>query len=195
MEQEIIKKLKLGDEKAFKFIYDTHYVLLCRFATQLLHDPCLAEEVVDDAIFYLWEHRKDIEISHSIRAYLMRAVRNACLNELRSQAHQKEISFSSFQLPENIDFLDAIFVEDQHPLGVLLDQELEHELTKSIGELSQECGVVFKKSRFEHKKYEEIAEELDISVNTVKYHIKNAISFLEKRMSGYLKWLVFFIFL
>ena len=57
MEKHIIERLKLGDEKAFKYIYDCHYVLLCRFAYQLLDDSSLSEEVVDDAIFYLWEHR------------------------------------------------------------------------------------------------------------------------------------------
>lgn len=86
MEKHIIERLKLGDEKAFKYIYDCHYVLLCRFAYQLLDDSSLSEEVVDDAIFYLWEHRADIEITYSIRAYLMRAVRNRCLNELNSLA-------------------------------------------------------------------------------------------------------------
>lgn len=92
----MIKELKQGDEKAFKYIYDSHYVLLCRFACQLLEDSSLAEEIVDDAIFYLWEHRADIEITYSIRAYLMRAVRNRCLNELNSLSHRKELRFSSF---------------------------------------------------------------------------------------------------
>ena len=49
MEKHIIERLKLGDEKAFKYIYDCHYVLLCRFAYQLLDDSSLSEEVVDDA--------------------------------------------------------------------------------------------------------------------------------------------------
>ena len=85
MEKYIIEKLRLGDEQAFRYIYDCHYILLCRFAYQLLDDVALAEEIVDDTIFYLWEHRTDIEITFSLRAYLMRAVRNRCLNELNSQ--------------------------------------------------------------------------------------------------------------
>lgn len=55
---------------------------------------------------------------------------------------------------------------------MLLEQELEEELKRSIDELPLECRKVFYKSRFEQKKYEEIATELGISVNTVKYHIK-----------------------
>lgn len=195
MEKHIINKLKLGDEKAFKYIYDCHYVLLCRFAFQLLEDSSLAEEIVDDAIFYLWEHRADIEITHSIRAYLMRAVRNRCLNELNSLSHRKELRFSSFMLPENMEFLDSIFVEDDHPLGTLLEQELEEKLLRCIENLPKECKTVFKKSRFEQKKYEEIAGELNISVNTVKYHIKNALAFLQKQMGDYLKVLILYVIL
>lgn len=193
MDKLIIERLKQGDEKAFKFIYDCYYVFLCRFANQLLHDTALAEEIVDDTIFYLWEHRLEIEITYSVRAYLIRAVRNRSLNELNSLRHREELRFSSFTLPENREFLDMIFDPDEHPLGYLLEKELEDELMKSIEELPEECRAVFKKSRLEQKKYEEIAAELNVSVNTVKYHIKNALAFMQRRMGKYLKLLLLLI--
>lgn len=195
LEELLIKKLRKGDERAFRLLYDRHYVLLCRFANQLLNNAALAEEVVDDVIFYLWEHRQEVEIRYSIRAYLMRAVRNRCLNELQSQSHREELHLSSFLSPESMDFLDFLFVDDKQPLGMLLEQELEDELKRSIDELPLECRRVFYKSRFEQKKYEEIAEELGISVNTVKYHIKNALAFLQKRLGNYLKLLIVYIFM
>lgn len=195
MEEQLIKKLRTGDEKAFRLLYDCHYVLLCRFTNQILNNAALAEEVVDDVIFYLWEHRSEVEIRYSIRAYLMRAVRNRCLNELQSQSHREELHLSSFLSPESMDFLDFLFVDDKQPLGMLLEQELEDELKRSIDELPLECRRVFYKSRFEQKKYEEIAEELGISVNTVKYHIKNALAFLQKRLGNYLKLLIVYIFM
>ena len=77
-------------------------------------------------------------------------------------------------------------MEDNHPLGTLLEQELEEELLKCIEELPKECRAVFKKSRFEQKKYEEIADELKISVNTVKYHIKSALVILKKELGTFL---------
>lgn len=101
--------------------------------------------------FILWEHRSDIEIEYSIRAYLMRAVRNRCLNELNSLRRREELLVSSFFLPENMEFLDRVFVEDEHPLGYLLEQELESELIRNIEELPLECRTVFKKNRFEQK--------------------------------------------
>ena len=50
MEEQLIKKLRTGDEKAFRLLYDCHYVLLCRFANQILNNAALAEEVVDDTV-------------------------------------------------------------------------------------------------------------------------------------------------
>ena len=195
IEKQIIERLKRGDERAFRYIYDHHYVLLCRFAEQLLNDLPLAEEVVDDVIFYLWEHRTEVEITYSLRAYLIRAVRNRCLNELNSLGNRIESRVSSLSVAENLEFLDAIFVEERTPLGHLLEQELEDELLRRIDELPSECKAVFKKSRFEGKKYEEIAEELHISVNTVKYHIKNALAYLQEKMGAYLKLLIIYIFI
>lgn len=195
LEELLIKKLRKGDERAFRLLYDRHYVLLCRFANQLLNNAALAEEVVDDVIFNLWEHRQEVEIRYSIRAYLMRAVRNRCLNELQLQSHREELHISSFLSPESMDFLDSLFVDNKQPLGMLLEQELEEELKRSIDELPLECRKVFYKSRFEQKKYEEIATELGISVNTVKYHIKNALAFLQRRLGSYLKLLIVYIFM
>lgn len=193
MEQLALKRLRGGDESAFREIFDRHYVLLCRYANQLLNNAVLSEEIVDDVIFYLWEHRQEVEITYSVRAYLMRAVRNRCLNELSSSAHREELSLSAFSRPDEVEFLNNLFVDTSHPLGALLERELEEELLKSIELLPGECKAVFKKSRFEQKKYEEIASELGISVNTVKYHIKNALAFLQKHLKSYLEVLLLYL--
>ena len=191
-ERQAIHQLKQGDEGAFRYIYERHYLILCGFANQLLGDPAWAEEIVDDTIFYLWEHREDVEITHSLRAYLMKAVRNRCLNAIHSLPNREEIRLSAFA--EDVEFFDSIFIDDAHPLGHLLEKELENELLSRIEELPPECRAVFKKSRFEGKKYEEISAELGISVNTVKYHIKNALAFLQEKLKAYMKLLALCFF-
>ena len=71
---------------------------------------------------------------------------------------------------------------------------MEDEIIRSINRLGEECKRVFRKSRFEHKKNEEIAAELGISVNTVKYHIKQALARLRHDLGKYLiAWLAFFL--
>ena len=73
--------------------------------------------------------------------------------------------------------------DPEHPLGWLLEEEMKNTAKQAVNELPTECRQVFELSRYEGKKYSEIAQELGISVNTVKYHIKNAIKFLSARLS------------
>lgn len=178
----IVEQLKEGKERAYKFLYDQHYQILCHVAAQYVHDDFLAETIVGDVIFHLWEIRESLEITTSIRSYLMTSVRNRCLDYLKSQSHRKEVPKPGLQ-----DFPVLYYIKGgDYPLGRLLESELEQEIMKAIGRLPEECQRVFRLSRFEEKKYEEIARELNISVNTVKYHIKRALALLHEDLGKYL---------
>ena len=188
----IVEQLKTGNEDAYQYIYDRHYALLCHVANGYVKDQFLAETIVGDTIFHLWEIRETLEISVSIRSYLLRAVRNRCINYLNSEWEKREIAFSSLMPDEITD--DKMTISDSHPLGTLLERELEEEIYKAIDKLPNECRRVFDKSRFEGKSYEEISQELGISVNTGKYHIKNALASLQTNLSKYLITLLLFFF-
>ena len=189
----IVEQLKAGNENAYRYLYDHHYALLCHVANGYLKDQFLSETIVGDTIFHLWEIRETLDISVSIRSYLLRAVRNRCINYLNSEREKREIAFSALMPDEMTD--DKIILSDSYPLGTLLERELENEIYKAIDKLPDECRRVFAKSRFEGKSYEEISRELGISVNTVKYHIKNALALLQKRLDNYLHLLIIYIFM
>lgn len=180
----IISQLKEGQERAYKYLYDRHYQVLCYMAAQYVKDDFLAETIVGDVIFHLWEIRETVEITVSLRSYLMTSVRHRCMDYLKSQHNQHEVAMSASGL-QDFPVLDYI-KNDEYPLGRLLEQELEGEIMKAIGRLPEECRRVFRMSRFEEKKYEEIARELQISVNTVKYHIKHALALLHEDLGKYL---------
>lgn len=183
-ESLIIQLLKEGQERAYKFLYDQHYQILCHVAAQYVKDDFLAETIVGDVIFHIWEIRESLIISSSIRNYLMTCVKNRCLDYLNSQYNQKEMMMSSSGLQ---DFPVINYIKgDDYPLGKLLDKELEGEIMKAISRLPDECRRVFQLSRFEEKKYDEIASELGVSVNTVKYHIKRALALLHEDLGKYL---------
>ena len=63
---------------------------------------------------------------------------------------------------------------------------LEEEVEKAVSQLPEYSRVVFEKSREEQLKYEEIARELGISVNTVKFHMKKALALLREHLARYL---------
>jgi RNA polymerase sigma-70 factor (ECF subfamily) len=54
-EQLLFQKIKLGDEKSFQYVFDTHYGLLCTLASEFLKQEFCAETFVGDVILYLWE--------------------------------------------------------------------------------------------------------------------------------------------
>lgn len=189
-EEIIIRQLKEGKEKAYKFLYDYHYPVLCHIAEQYVHDTFLSETIVSDMIFHLWEIRTTVNISTSIRSYLAQSVRNRCLNYLKSQVQQHEVVFGKSNL---IDLpLIRYIKSDDYPLGRLLVDELEDKISEAIDNLPEECRRVFKLSRFEGKKNQEIAEELCISINTVKYHIKHALTLLQENLHQYLMGIFLF---
>ena len=183
-EQLIIEQLKTGKERAYKFLYDHHYQILCHVASQYVKDDFLAETIVGDVIFHMWEVRETLNITTSLRSYLMTSVRNRCLDYLKSQQCQHEMYMSS---PGFQDFPVLNYIKgDDYPLGKLLEKELEGEIMMAIARLPEDCRRVFHLSRFEEKKYNEIADELGISVNTVKYHIKRALALLHEDLGKYL---------
>ena len=184
-EHDLIASLKRGDEKAWRYLYERHYVVLCKIAYDFVSDSFWAESIVEDAIFHLWEIRKEVEIRESLRSYLVGAVRNRCLNHLHSAQNRCETCFSELPL-ETLDSSVFLRKSDEQPLGVLLEKELEEKIAKAVNAIAPDAQLVFRKSRFEHKKNEEIALELGISVNTVKYHLKRALATLREHLGDYL---------
>ena len=169
-EKHIIKKLKAGDNEAYKYIYDYHYVALCKLSYYLLKDRVQAESIVNDVIFHLWEVRDKLELVPPLRSYLIVAVRNKCLNYLALKQQETEIRFSAMERA-----------------GIqLLKEELESKIHESINKLPPVCKQVFTMSRFREMSYKEISCELGISVNTVKYHINSALVILKKELGTFL---------
>ena len=183
--------LREGNEYAFRFIFDKYYDFLCMVADSYLRDEYISETIVGDIIYNLWEIKDNIDIKYSLRSYLVRSVKNRCINYLQQEYIQREISINQYEDKAAIEVL--FFIENKHPLESLLEQELENKINSIINELSPECRAVFKMSRFDGMKYEEIASELNISVNTVKYHMKNALGKLRLELKDYILSILVFL--
>ena len=183
--------LREGNEYAFRFIFDKYYDFLCMVADSYLRDEYISETIVGDIIYYLWEIKDNIDIKYSLRSYLVRSVKNRCINYLQQEYIQREISINQYEDKAAIE--ELFFIENKHPLESLLEQELENKINSIINELSPECRAVFKMSRFDGMKYEEIASELNLSVNTVKYHMKNALGKLRLELKDYILSILVFL--
>lgn len=189
-EQQLLTRLQRGDREAFRQLFRSHYGTLCRFAMQLLHDKAAAETIADDVFFAIWQNRADLTISTSMRSYLFTAIRNRCLNEMSSKRRRPSTPGFAYDYEAELDLLAHVFADNSHPLGQLIEKELEGEIARCVEALPHDCRRVFKMSRYEQMSYSEIADELGISVNTVKYHIKAALRQLHVSLGDYLKVLV-----
>ena len=179
VESDIFSRLKDGDLAAFESLYKTDYAVLCKLAKTITHSHELAEEIVDDLFFYLWDNHGQLQVE-SLQAYLFRSIRN------NSEKACRSLAFRKGRVTDSIDntllCLHEYLSDPEQPLGWLLEEEMKNTAKKAVDELPTECRQVFELSRYEGKKYSEIAQELGISVNTVKYHIKNAIKTLSSRL-------------
>lgn len=172
------EELKKGNEKAFSIIFNEYYSLLCAVSYQYVQDVQISEAVAEDVFCVLWEKREEVLPVSSLRAYLLKSVRNHSIDYLRT--HKSEMFLDLEAVPSHC------FVREEDVFERYVMKELETKILEKIALLPEECQRVFFLSRFENKSYAEISEELNISVNTVKYHIKNALSTLRKELEPYL---------
>lgn len=188
-DESLINLIRLGDTKAFEIVYAKYYDLLYSFATHITQQPSIAVEVVDDVMFNLWLHRTDYTVS-SLKGFLIRSVRNRSINELKSPFNRHKNVFMNIADDDVMNFINSLMIDSNHPLGYLLEKELDNVMNNALESLPDKCRQVFEMSRFNNKKNAEIAEELGISVNTVKYHIHHAMQI----MSSYLvKYMLIFL--
>jgi len=176
-DQEVFSAIQSGEIPAFEMLFKTFYQPLCRYATSFLKDPDDAEEIVQAAFIGFWEKREAISIDTSVKSYLYRAVRNSCLNELKhEQVKQKYIAGETVmgeKVSESADHL-AIHVE------------LEDKIKAAIQTLPEQCRLIFTMSRFEELKYQEIADQLNLSVKTVENQMGKALKIMRTQLKEYL---------
>ena len=163
----------------FEKIFKQQYNLLANYAWSVLRNKEDAEDVVQEVFTKIWQNNPTIFDTDHVRFYLQTAIKNACISLLRKQAGK------SFMQPEEVRLYQQL-------------EEYKHTEQKDIFLMVQEalallppqCQAIFKLSRFGNLTYQQIAEELELSVKTVEnqmgkalrimrdYSRKNEISFI-----------------
>lgn len=186
----LIEGLKKGDESSYKYLYEYHYHILCIIASEYTQDVFTAETIVSDVIFRIWQKRDSLEITQTLRGYLIKAVRNSCLNYLDQTSRQEELK----NRLQQIEDIKQANVENQsdNPFTKLIEKELDLKIENSLKALPPLTRQIFEMSRFQNMKYDEIATKIGLSVNAVKYHIKSALAYLRVVLKDYI--MILFIY-
>lgn len=185
---QFINGIQKGDIAVFEELFKQYYIFLCLIAEHIVRNPYDAEEIVSDVFVRLWNIRKNIEITTSIKAYLVKAVHNTSLNYLERHRISNKLSDSL----SNSDY-ELLAWDSDYPLGQLYEKEIMNILDQGISSLPDACREIFILSRNEGMTYYKIAGKLGISVNTVKTQMKIALARLRENLKDYLMILLFFI--
>jgi RNA polymerase sigma-70 factor (ECF subfamily) len=174
--------LKQGNKDVFEQIFKKYYTLLCIEARGYIRSYDLTEEIVCDIFTRLWQNRETLSITVSLRDYLIRALHNKCIDYLR-RLQSKEFKNTGIENSNHVFTLSDLGVS---PLEYILTQELEEKIRCTIQMLPPQYKRAFQLSRIKGLSYEQIAREMNLSVNSVKTNIKNALAFLRKELKDFL---------
>ncbi|MCR8668031.1 RNA polymerase sigma-70 factor [Aestuariibaculum sp. M13] len=169
---ELLNDLKKDSKEAFREIYMLFYEDLCVFTFAYTKDHELSEDLVQSAFLKLWEQRKSLEIKDNIKGYLYRLIYNSFLDKVRrDQTFNKKI--------EDLRYNQIIEAIEE-------DTELKSKrikiLQEAIETLPKKCKEIFILSKYEGLKYQQIADQLGISKNTVEVQVGKAYKILRKSL-------------
>jgi RNA polymerase sigma-70 factor (ECF subfamily) len=162
----LIAQIRKKDEVAFKRCYDLFFKDLVLSANRYLSNFSVSEDIVQEVFVYIWEHSEKIDIKTSLKAYLLVMVKNRCLNHLKS-----------IKITDNEDYIkDSYFIADSVEIFNITEESnvLYQKVLKVVDEMPLKMQRIFKLKFIENYKYIEIADELNISLNTVKTQLKRA---------------------
>ena len=158
------------NDKYFEYLFETQFERLMAFVCSYVGDEEAAKDIVQDAFLTLWNNRRKLDKSLSVKSYLFAIAQNYALNYLR---HRKVVADNEEPLSHYLLQEDEP-VENREKLLAALDEKLK--------ELPPQQRTILEKCVIQNKKYKEVADELGISVNTVKTHLARALKYLRDNL-------------
>lgn len=158
-------------------IFKTYYQPLCRYAYTFLNDADEAEEIVQASFISIWDKRAQVDIQTSFKSYLYRTVRNNCLNVLKHNKVKQQHARYALADGEPVHESVSENVEAR---------ELEQKIQDALQTLPDQCRLIFQLSRFEELRYQEIADQLQLSVKTVENQMGKALRLMREQLKDYL---------
>ena len=184
-ESTIIRLLETGDERCMKMMFDTYYQALCTYVMRYLISMEDAEDIVQTVFISLWNNKRGQEFSGSLRAYLFGAASKASLQFMRDRG---KAYFVDIELHVD-DFLEEMSRDNEVEL-----EKMKEYLYAAIEDLPANPKKVLTAIVFNNTPYKMVAEEMGISVNTVKTYYARALQALRKSLDGKTFCLLFLSF-
>ncbi len=175
----ILSDLRSGVPGAFERFYMAYYEVLFKKAKIILADEYKAHDVVQDLFVCLWEKKGDFGVKESLSVYLMKAIRNRCLNQLSSQAKAAENNskYSRILGASQSETISSFEENEVYAFNVKMKKVYE-----ASGELSMPQLRAVELIYFGDHSYNESAEKMGISITTFRTHLTRAIQKYRKKL-------------
>ena len=174
-EQIILKGLQQGSEQAYKDLFTAYFSDLVLYANHFIKNQAAAEDIVQDFFITLWLEKKFFNIESSLEGYLYRSLHNTCLNHLYNEQRKQE---KLLHMPIEKDSSPTLTTE-------LEDKEREYnQLYRALHKLPEQCKQVFTLCCLQNMKYQEAADYLGISINTVRTQMGRAYKILRNSLDS-----------
>lgn len=170
----LLDECRKGNTKAFDVLFDRYSGKLYHYALKYIRNEALAEEAMMDLMFWLWDKRHQLDPEVQLAPYLFRAMKNAVIKVMTRQQTRT--------VP--LDLAGDPFTEDAD--GMLRQRQLQDVYNEKLNALSQQRQKVFRLSRHHDKSHAEIAEEMNLSLFTVKNHIKASLTYFRDELKDYI---------
>ncbi|MDN3669492.1 RNA polymerase sigma-70 factor [Echinicola jeungdonensis] len=158
----LIKEIQKRNREVFKALFHDYYPGLLKFAEGFVFDKEVCEDIVQNIFVYIWEQAEYLNITTSFKSYLYKAVKNRCLNYLRSLKIEDK---------HNLLYLEASLNESPVDWE---DSEIPQKIEMAIEGLPPKMAEIFRLKYMEEKSLREIATQLDVSENTIKTQLLRA---------------------
>lgn len=187
IDESLVKQFANGDMKAFDNIYSTFNQKLQKFIFTLIKTESDTEDIVQEVFVKVWENREKLKKYSSLDSYLFSIAYNTTISLLRTRV--KENKYVEFIKSVQIEVDEPDFVEGFN------SDEMNEKINLLIEKMPPRQREVFKMKYFQNCSYKEIAETLDISINTVENQIVKSHKFLKENLGKTYLSILFFIHL
>ena len=170
---EILSLYKHDERAALQKLFDIYYEPLLLYCYRLIRDSESAEDIVQDCFVHIWRYRRLENFEGELDRFMFQAIKFRAINYVRDQYRRDRLADN---ISEENDELPTYFQEEE------VGKEIEL-LHYTISCLPDECRKIFLMACLDDMKYREIAETLNISINTVKTQMKIALRFLREHLT------------
>ena len=170
---ELVNRMRKNDQHAFSTLFINYHSDLLLYCGTFIADRNECEDIIQSIFLELWEKRTELSIDTSLRSFLLRAVRHDCYDAIK---HRRIVES---HIAYVLECSTATNWDVDHYVSY---SELETQINTLLEQFDKKSVDVFRMSRFQSIKYDDIAREMNVSRRTVEVRVGNVLKYLRDNL-------------